>query len=167
MDEQESISSQPRIEQVLAEPGYAFGSLGNLVVAVTRQPPTVGSIRELIRVVDASRASGAGRVTIVVAPRARRPSLGSEARQAIVKHWVRLEANLACCVVLFNPSGFVSAIQRSLVTAIVNMRRSPTPVKVSSDFHDAAKFIVSHDPRLSPAEALGVELRRFIEHHEP
>lgn len=152
---------------MLEEPGYAFGSLGDLVVAATRHPPTAGSIRELIRVVDESRASGAGRVTILVAPRARRPSLGSEARQAILKHWVQLEASLACCVVLFNASGFVSAIQRSLVTAVVNMRRSPIPVKVSSDSDDAAKFIVSHDRRLSPAEDLGVELRRFNEHHEP
>lgn len=161
------MEEQRRIEPVLEDPGYAFGSLGNLVVAVTREPPTAGSVRELVRVVDASRASGAERVTIVFAPRARRPSLAAEARQAILKHWGRLEANLASCVVLFNPSGFVGAIQRSLVNAVVNMRRSPIPVKIGTDYDDAAKFIVSHDPRLSPATDLGVAVRRFVEHHEP
>jgi phosphoribosylpyrophosphate synthetase len=158
---------QGSIQQLQMEAAYAFGSLDSLVIAVTREPPTEESISELIRVVEELRRTDAKSITVVIAPRARRPKLSPEARQAILQHWERLETSLACCVVLFRPSGFVSAIQRSLVTAIMNMRRSPVPVKVSADPLEAAEFIVSHDPRFGAARALGNELRTFIEQCEP
>ncbi len=166
MDTDPASANRRPIQPVLIEPEHVFGTLGNLAIAVTRDPPTSESVRQFIHRVDKLRKEHPDGVVVVVAPRAKRPALSAEARQTIVAHWPRIERHMSCCVVLFRASGFVSAIQRSLVTTIMSLRRTELPIKVSSNPFDAATFIVRHDANFKTAQTLGSTLQAFVKEHE-
>ncbi|MCA9598202.1 MAG: hypothetical protein KC776_33045 [Myxococcales bacterium] len=153
------------IELVTEDPAYAFGVLGNLVIAVTREPPSERSVRELARVVGERHATH-GDVSLLVAPRAARPTLSQDARRAILSSWEQLEPRITCCAVLFRATGFVGAIQRSLVTAVMNLRKSTLPVRATSLPLEAAEFITRYDASLGAPEPLGTALSEFVSRYE-
>ncbi|HMR75476.1 MAG TPA: hypothetical protein PKD61_10190 [Polyangiaceae bacterium] len=166
MDDAHSPSSRSVIEPSMERPGYVIASVGNLAIAVTRQPPSLESIREFTSCVDALCTQFPDGVAVLIAPRGPRPSLTPEAGRAIVSSWRRLEPCISCSVVLFRSSGFVSAIQRSLTTALLGMHQSSVPLKASANPFEAADFIVRHEASHAPAGPLGVALQAFVRRYE-
>lgn len=166
MDHEPAAASRRALRSTLVKPGYSIGTLGNLVVAVSREPPTVESTLDVSVQLDALWPKYPKGVSLVFAPRAPRPALSAKATRTLLAEWRRLEPHLACAVIVFGASTLGGAIQRSLTTAVLRMHSGRVPIKASSSPFDAAAFITRHDAEHPAAQLLGLSLQSFIQEHE-
>lgn len=155
------------IEPVTVEADYVLGAHANLVVCMLLAPPSRQSVEALGRAVEQVAAGRPHSVALVIVPRARRPALSSEAREAILSQWSQIERLLSVSALLFRATGFVGAIQRSLATTVLSMRRQTIPFKLTSNPLEVASWIASHDAQLEDAGSLAKAIRRFVAQHEP
>ncbi len=146
---------------------HALGVLDNVLLVLTRRPPTVESVLRLVT--HAERLSGEfpDGIVIVIIPRAPKPALEPGVPRAVLHAWRQLEPKLLCSVVLIRASGVVGALQRHLVSSVLNMRPSAAPVKLTNNPYDAAQWIGRHNQRsLGLSLELGRATAEFLEEYE-
>ncbi|MEZ4227359.1 MAG: hypothetical protein R3B13_40855 [Polyangiaceae bacterium] len=158
-------SGVPVLRPLVVEKEYVFASFGSLAVVITREPPTILSVRAFGQSVDGLLREYP-KVGMLIAPRAPRPSLSADATRAVLREWQRLEPHSYGAVILFRSSGFAGAIQRSLVTTVMNMRRGGIPLKVSANPYEASEFLARIEPALGPARPLGSALQVFLQPYD-
>jgi hypothetical protein len=146
---------------------YVLGSVDNVLVALTRQPPTVDSVRRFADHAESLSQRYPDGIAILIIPRAPKPALGPGVPRAVLAAWRRLEPVLICSAVLIRSTGVVGALQRGLVSPLLNVRPGSSPVKLSANPYDAAEWIARHASRHEGAALpLGRAFAAFLEEHE-
>ena len=146
---------------------HVLGSLDNLLVALTREPPTVKSVQGFVEHAVRLSATYPEGIAVLIVPRAPKPALGPGVPRAVLRAWRELQPKLVCAAVLIRSTGVVGALQRGLVSTLLNLRPNALPVKLSANPFDAAEWIARHDPsRAGDAVSIGRALSAFLQEHE-
>lgn len=160
------VSADPYVRIVHDRPGYAIGTIGHVVVVVTREPPSVPGCAALAEVLE-STIVAEGRLSVVVVAAAPRPKVDRPVMGAIVRTWKRFEHRVDSAAVVIRSQGFIGSIQRSLVTMVMNSRRTPVPAKVLTDVARAAEWIHENDRSNAAPKGLAEALTRFVDRTVP
>jgi hypothetical protein len=160
-------SDRQRVTVTSEDPTHAMGSIDNVLVVLTRQPPTVESVERFTNRAEELSAKFPEGIAIVIIPRAPKPSLEPGVPRAVLRAWRQLQPKLCCAAVLIRSTGVIGALQRGLVSTVINARPRASPVKLSANPFDAAEWVARHTPRhAGTGLLLGRALSAFIEEHE-
>ena len=165
---EETAPAIVRVRPLRDEPEVAIGSIDNVLVVVTREPPTLYGIRTVIEESRALLESHPDGFVLVVAPRAKQPRLSSEAGEALKSGWRSLDERMLGAGIWIRSDGFTGALQRSLVTTVLLMRRTRAPTKVVGNALDLAQWI-GHTAPIKGRDPVTLKraLEQFVSASEP
>ena len=136
------------LEQLALDSHMAVGARGRLFIVVTLQPPTVESLDRFRRCVVARHQAVGEPLLGVVALGSPRPSLEPGARESLLEVWEDLGRRMEGCAVWIRRGSFAGAIQRSLVTGLLMVRRPSMVTDVVTTAEEAVSLLAKADPTL-------------------
>ena len=146
---------------------HVVACLDNVLIALTREPPSVQSVQGFIDHAEKLSARYPDGIAILIVPRAPKPALAPGVPRAVIRAWRQLHPKLVCAAVLIRSTGLAGALQRGLISTVINLRPNSLPVKLSANPYDAAEWIVRHNPRhTGEALALGRAFATFLQEYE-
>lgn len=133
-------------EQLALDSHMAVAGQGRLFVVMTLQPPTVESLDRFRRCMVARHEAVGEPLLGVVTLGSRRPSLDPAAREAILDVWADLCRRMQGCAVWIRRDSFAGAIQRSLVTGLLMVRRPSILTEVVTTAEGAVSLLAKAEP---------------------
>ena len=128
---------------------HVLVSNGPVLVSINHVAPAVLGVRR-VAVAIGEIAVKHERVTVVLVPAARRPSLSLEVTQEITGSWKRLAPKIAAGVIWVRREGFIGSVVRSLIAGILLMRpRDDTPISVVTSLEEVMEAVAQ---RPAPAD---------------
>ena len=118
------MTGDERLRVMVRDERFVLGQRGRMIVTVTTKPPTGDSIGRFVAWLDRATQTANGPLVGVIIPSAERPGFDAEARDAARQMWARFEDSLGAVAVWIRRESFVGALQRSLVTAVLMIRRA-------------------------------------------
>ncbi len=103
----------------------------------------------------------------VIIPAASRPGLEDGSRDTIIEVWSELIETLQGCAVWIRRDSFIGALQRSLVTGVLMLKRPSIVAGVVATAADAVSVLARAEPSIDPslAEQWAGVLERFAAEH--
>ncbi|MCR9164060.1 MAG: hypothetical protein ACE37F_01830 [Nannocystaceae bacterium] len=135
-------------EQLALDSHMAVAGQGRLFVVITLQPPTVDSLERFRRCIVARHDAVGDSLLGVVTLGSRRPSLEAGARQSVLDIWAEVRPRMHCCAVWIRRDSFAGALQRSLVTGLLMVRRPQMPTDVVATAEGAVALLARAEPSL-------------------
>jgi len=156
-----------RVSVLSAEPGHVLGVVDNVLVALTREPPSVDSVQGFTERAEQLIAKHPEGIAVLIIPRAPKPALRPGVPRAVLRAWRALQPRLTSCAVLIRSGGVAGALQRGLITPLINSSPNALPVKLCASPYDAAEWIARHgSAREGESLALGRAVAAFVQEHE-
>lgn len=154
-------------EPLALDSHMAVGGQGRLFVVITLQPPTVESLGRFRRCMTRRHEVVGEPLLGVIALGSRRPSLDAAARESILEVWNDLGKRMQGRAVWIRRDSFAGAIQRSLVTGLLMVRRPPMLTDVVTTATDAVALLAKAEPSLDAdvRARWSAELDRFANQH--
>jgi len=167
----ESLASRSddheRISIISESEAHVLGVLDNVLVALTREPPSIESVEGFTEHAQRLMEKYSDGISVVIIPRAPKPAFRPGVARAVLRAWKLLHPHMACASILIRSTGVAGALQRGLITPLINSRPSALPVKLSANPYHACEWVARHNPRhTGDALALGRALARFLEDYE-
>lgn len=150
------------------EPGYVIAAVGSVILAVTREPPTLAGVAALDRAMDRLLKKHDS-LALVIVPAAPKPRLDRVVGSAIIRCWKKFEGRTRCSAVVIRSGGFVGSVQRSLVTTVMSARQRTVPTKVVSDVAHAVEWVQENSEEATPdlARQLNSLVERAVSLRDP
>ena len=159
------MTGDERLRVMVRDERFVLGQRGRMIVTVTTKPPTGDSIGRFVAWLDRATQTANGPLVGVIIPSAERPGFDAEARDAARQMWARFEDSLGAVAVWIRRESFVGALQRSLVTAVLMIRRVNIANRVVGSAGDAIDFL-GVAPEFERA-AWTLDLTAFATAHDP
>ncbi len=147
----------------------AVAASGRLIVVITLAPPTADSVARFSECLYSRREEVGVPLLGVIVLASPRPALDRGGRAAILNLLADVSRLLGGCAVWIRRGSFVGAIQRSLVTGLMMMRRLPIETDVVASAQDAMGVLARADPALSHEvlDQWRASMLEFVDEHAP